>query len=76
MPRRRSGGRRGGAGQPRVRIDRLAALGIMPGIELRVQQTRPVVVVESGESVLALEREIAAEVRVVEAPAEQGKAAE
>jgi Fe2+ transport system protein FeoA len=59
-----------------ARIDRLAALGIMPGIELRVQQTRPVVVVESGESVLALEREIAAEVRVVDAPAEQGKAAE
>lgn len=58
-----------------ARIDRLAALGILPGVELRVQQTRPVVVVESGESVLALEREIAAGVKVVEAP-EQGKAAE
>jgi Fe2+ transport system protein FeoA len=59
-----------------ARIDRLAALGILPGVELRVQQTRPVVVVESGESVLALEREIAAGVKVVEAPIEQGKAAE
>jgi Fe2+ transport system protein FeoA len=59
-----------------ARIDRLAALGILPGVELRVQQTRPVVVVESGESVLALEREIAAGVKVVEAPVEHGKAAE
>jgi Fe2+ transport system protein FeoA len=57
-----------------ARIDRLAALGIMPGVELRVQQTRPVVVVESGESVLALEREIAAGVRV--APIAEGRAAE
>ncbi len=59
-----------------ARIDRLAALGILPGVELRVQQTRPVVVVESGETVLALEREIAAGVQVVDAPAELGEAAE
>ncbi len=59
-----------------ARIDRLAALGILPGVELRVQQTRPVVVVESGESVLALEREIASGVKVTTAPVEQGKAAE
>jgi Fe2+ transport system protein FeoA len=59
-----------------ARIDRLAAVGILPGVELRVQQTRPVVVVESGETVLALEREIAAGVLVVEAPVETGKAAE
>lgn len=59
-----------------ARIDRLAAVGILPGVELRIQQTRPVVVVESGETVLALEREIAAEVQVVDAPAELGKAAE
>jgi Fe2+ transport system protein FeoA len=48
-----------------ARIDRLAAVGILPGIELRVQQVRPVVVVESDETVLALEREIAAGVLVV-----------
>jgi Fe2+ transport system protein FeoA len=50
-----------------ARVDRLAALGIVPGVELRVQQTRPVVVVECDETVLALEREIAAEVVVVAA---------
>jgi Fe2+ transport system protein FeoA len=48
-----------------ARIDKLAAVGILPGVELRVQQTRPVVVVESDETVLALERDIAAGVRVV-----------
>ncbi len=45
-----------------ARIDRLAALGILPGVELRVQQTRPVVVVESDETVLALDRDIAGDV--------------
>jgi|HubBroStandDraft_6_1064221.scaffolds.fasta_scaffold393326_3 Fe2+ transport system protein FeoA len=59
-----------------ARIDRLAAVGILPGVELSVQQTRPVVVVESGETVLALEREIAAGVQVVLAPAGLEKAAE
>jgi Fe2+ transport system protein FeoA len=48
-----------------ARVDRLAALGILPGVELRVQQTRPVVVIECDETVLALEREIASEVLVV-----------
>jgi Fe2+ transport system protein FeoA len=41
------------------RIDKLAALGILPGVELRVLQQRPVVVVECGETTLALERELA-----------------
>jgi Fe2+ transport system protein FeoA len=59
-----------------ARIDRLAAVGILPGVELLVQQTRPVVVIESGETVLALEREIAAGVQVVDAPALLGEAAE
>jgi Fe2+ transport system protein FeoA len=48
-----------------ARVDRLAAVGILPGVELRVQQTRPVVVVESDETVLALEREIANDVVVI-----------
>jgi Fe2+ transport system protein FeoA len=48
-----------------ARIDRLASVGILPGVELRVQQTRPVVVVESDETVLALERELATNVVVV-----------
>jgi Fe2+ transport system protein FeoA len=47
-----------------ARVDRLASVGILPGVELRVQQTTPVVVVESDETVLALERELAAEVVV------------
>ena len=45
-----------------ARIDRLAALGILPGVELRVQQTRPVLLVESDETVLALDREVAEDV--------------
>lgn len=47
------------------RVNRLASLGILPGVELRVQQTRPVFIVECDEAVLALEREIAAEIAVV-----------
>jgi Fe2+ transport system protein FeoA len=43
---------------------RLAALGVVPGAELRVQQMRPVVVVELDESVLAVERDVAACVQV------------
>jgi Fe2+ transport system protein FeoA len=53
---------------PPGRIDRLAALGILPGVELRVQQTRPVVVIECDETVLALERDIASQVVVVSVP--------
>jgi DtxR family Mn-dependent transcriptional regulator len=49
-----------------ARIDRLASVGILPGIELLVRQTRPVLVVESGETVLALEREIASDVVVID----------
>ena len=45
-----------------ARIDRLAALGILPGVELWVQQTRPVLVVESDETVLALDRDVAEDV--------------
>ena len=46
------------------RVDKLAALGILPGVEVRVQQNQPVVVVELGETVLAIERELAAGIRV------------
>ena len=48
-----------------ARIDKLASVGIMPGVELRVQQTRPVILVECEETVLALEREISADVKIV-----------
>jgi Fe2+ transport system protein FeoA len=59
-----------------ARVDRLAAVGVLPGVELRLQQTRPVVVVECDETVLALEREIAACVVVVACEDELSKAAE
>ena len=59
-----------------ARIDRLASIGILPGVELRVQQTRPVVVVESDETVLALEREIASNVVVFDTPEAVAKAPE
>jgi Fe2+ transport system protein FeoA len=57
------------------RVNKLASIGILPGVELRIQQTRPVVIVESDETVLALEREIAAGVVVV-AVSIEAKAAE
>jgi Fe2+ transport system protein FeoA len=50
-----------------TRVDKLASLGILPGVELRVQQTRPVVVVEAEQTVLALERDVASDVVVVTA---------
>ncbi|HXX70373.1 MAG TPA: FeoA family protein [Polyangiaceae bacterium] len=56
------------------RVNRLASLGILPGVELRVQQTRPVFVVECDETVLALEREIAAQIAVVHTVAGAGNA--
>jgi Fe2+ transport system protein FeoA len=59
-----------------ARVNRLAALGILPGTELRVQQTRPVVIVESDETVLALEREVAAAVVVIDLVEETARAAE
>ena len=41
------------------RIDKLAALGLLPGVELLVHQRKPVIVVEVGETVLALEHDLA-----------------
>jgi Fe2+ transport system protein FeoA len=46
------------------RVDKLAALGVLPGVEVRVQQNRPVVVVELGETVLAIEHELAQGIEV------------
>jgi Fe2+ transport system protein FeoA len=51
-----------------ARIDRLAALGILPGVELHVHQTRPVVIVETDETVLALDREVASDVVAIAPP--------
>ncbi len=44
---------------PPARIDRLAALGILPGIEIAVEQRTPVYVLRSEDALLALEEELA-----------------
>jgi len=46
------------------RMVRLSTLGLVPGTVLRLQQRRPAVVVQLGETVLALDREMAAEIYV------------
>lgn len=47
------------------RIDKLAALGLLPGAELTVQQTKPAVIVWCDETSLAIEPALAAMVMVV-----------
>jgi Fe2+ transport system protein FeoA len=44
---------------PPARIDRLAALGILPGVEISVEQRVPVYVLRSEDSLLALEDDLA-----------------
>jgi DtxR family transcriptional regulator, Mn-dependent transcriptional regulator len=46
------------------RLDRLAAIGLGPGSRLRLHQKRPAYVVALGETTLALDEEIAAEIYV------------
>ena len=46
------------------RMDRLAALGVVPGSELRLHQRAPAFVIEVGETTIALDPEIAGEVYV------------
>jgi DtxR family Mn-dependent transcriptional regulator len=54
------------------RMDRLAALGVIPGSEIRLHQRSPSFVIEIGETTIALDPEIAREIYVkrVEAPAQ------
>lgn len=44
---------------PPARVDRLAALGILPGMEISVEQRTPVYVLRSEDALLALEEELA-----------------
>jgi DtxR family Mn-dependent transcriptional regulator len=44
------------------RMDRLAALGVVPGSEIRLHQRAPAYVIEVGETTIALDPEIAGEV--------------
>lgn len=46
------------------RMDRLAALGVVPGSEVRLHQRAPAFVIEVGETTLALDPEIASEIYV------------
>ena len=46
------------------RMDRLAALGVVPGSELRLHQRAPSYVIEVGETTIALDPEIAGEIYV------------
>ena len=46
------------------RLGRLTALGIFPGEEIRVRQTKPALVIESGQTVIALDAEVASGIRV------------
>ncbi len=46
------------------RMDRLAALGVIPGSEIRLHQRSPSYVIEVGETTIALDPEIASEVFV------------
>jgi DtxR family Mn-dependent transcriptional regulator len=53
------------------RMDRLAALGVIPGCSLRLHQREPSYVIEVGETTIALDPEIAREIFVkrVDSPA-------
>ena len=53
------------------RMDRLASLGVIPGSEIRLHQRSPAFVIEVGETTIALDPEIAAEIFVKPA-AERG----
>jgi DtxR family Mn-dependent transcriptional regulator len=46
------------------RMDRLAALGVIPGSEVRLHQRSPSYVIEVGETTIALDPEIAGEIYV------------
>jgi DtxR family Mn-dependent transcriptional regulator len=46
------------------RMDRLAALGVVPGSEIRLHQRAPSFVIEVGETTIALDPEIAGEIFV------------
>ena len=46
------------------RMDRLAALGVVPGSEVRLHQRAPSYVIEIGETTMAIDPEIAGEIFV------------
>ena len=54
------------------RMDRLAALGVTPGSELRLHQRSPSYVIELGETTIAIDPEIAGEIFVMPVRARAG----
>jgi DtxR family Mn-dependent transcriptional regulator len=40
-------------------LDRLSAIGVIPGLELTIHQKRPSIVVQYGETQLALDKDLA-----------------
>ncbi len=60
----------GGHGAPHAeghlqhRLGRLTSLGIFPGEKVRVRQTKPALIIESDRTVIALDAEVAAGIRV------------
>jgi len=60
------------SGAGRHRLGRLTSLGIFPGEEIRVRQTRPALVIESGQTVIALDAEVASGIRVRRVRESQG----
>jgi DtxR family Mn-dependent transcriptional regulator len=48
----------------RERLEQLSALGLIPGTQVRLRQRSPAVVVEIGESTLALDAEVAGDIFV------------
>lgn len=50
--------------QSRRSLDRIAALGVVPGASVRLRQKSPAIVLEVGETLVALDREIGTEIFV------------
>ena len=46
------------------RLDRLSSLGLMPGVGLRVHQKQPTIVIQMGETQIALDNEVARDIYV------------
>jgi DtxR family Mn-dependent transcriptional regulator len=57
------------ASRSHARLDRLAALGIVPGTEVRLHQRKPSYLVFLGETQIALDEETAREIYVRPDPA-------
>jgi Fe2+ transport system protein FeoA len=47
-----------------ARLDRLGAYGLVPGSLIRLRQARPAYILEIGETVLSVDREVAREIEV------------